>query len=76
MPRDAKAAEWLPLLAEQDQDLAAGLEWWDNVSFDEKVEVWMAIQNLGGTAIRELVSRFAQLGFTHLALEATQRESS
>ena len=53
---------------QQEQDAAHALKWWRETSEPDKELVWSAIQSLGGSPINEVVSRFAQLGMTQIAL--------
>jgi hypothetical protein len=58
------------LRSEHERDEANCLKWWAETSSEDKQRVWDAIQALGGNPINELISRFAQYGMTHAALQA------
>lgn len=62
----------IPLLSKKEQDEANALKWWRESSEADKLYLWEWIQRGGGgpDSTRELISRFAQLGFTHIALLA------
>ena len=61
-------ADIVKLQAIQDQDEAAAMAWWKEASGADQMRIWLAIQRLGGMPELELISRFAQLGATHIAL--------
>ena len=50
------------LLSEQEKDEAQAVAWVKSTSGDDMLRIWLAIQAMGGTPERELISRFAQLG--------------
>jgi hypothetical protein len=56
----------------QDQDVAAGLDWWANTSNAAKKEVWDAIQAIGASPLRDVICRFAQVGMSHIAILAEE----
>jgi len=65
----------IKLISEHEQDMANALKWWDTESDIGKMRLWMSIQNMGGTAELELISRMAQLGYTQLALTVAERDA-
>lgn len=62
------------LQACQDQDMENALRWWTTATNEDKKRVWDAIQRTYPTAVQEVVSRFAQIGYTAIALEAEKRK--
>ncbi len=57
-----------------DQDEARAMKWWLETSDAAKKELWIEIQEMGGSPIRELISRFAQFGYTEIFLRAERRK--
>jgi len=58
------------LRSEQEKDEAAAVTWWKDATDADKLRVWARIQQTRSRQIDEVVSRFAQLGMTHIALLA------
>ena len=56
------------LRADQDQDIEAAKEWWRTSDVPAKMRVWNAIQKHYDDPAMEVMSRFAQLGYTLIAL--------
>lgn len=54
----------------QEQDEAGAVTWMKETPTADLLRVWLAIQKMGGSEMQEIISRFAQLGFTHAALLA------
>ncbi len=52
----------------QDQDIAQALAWWKSHSPEAKNAIWNEIQKPQPNAVAEVVSRFAQIGMTMIAL--------
>lgn len=64
--------ELMQLEQRQDQDVARGVKWWREASAKDKFRVWDEIQKSHNDPVKEIVSRFAQVGATHIALLAGQ----
>lgn len=62
--------------SEQDQDEMNALQWWAEHSNEVKSDIWDRIQEMGrpDDKMGEIISRFAQLGFTHVALLAQPKK--
>lgn len=64
----------IKLKALTSNDMHQALEWWAHSSEEDKLLVWAEIQRLHNDPVQEVLSRFAQLGFTAVALEAQRRK--
>lgn len=60
------------LRSAQDQDEAAGVDWWNSASPEQRVAVLEAIYAAceSHNKVVNIVARFAQVGFTRIALLA------
>lgn len=57
------------LHSQQQMDLARAREWWREHSDEQRIIVWERIQKSYSDPVDEIMSRFAQIGFTMIALE-------
>ena len=72
---DMAARGLVALQAEQDQDECNAVTWWKETSDDAKSEIWLRIQNMGGSDEMEIISRMAQLGMTRVCLLADEKSN-
>ena len=59
---------------EQEQDEAQAVAWFHKTSHEDKVRLWETIQSMCGNPMAEIISRCAQIGFTHVLLLAAKSE--
>lgn len=58
----------LRLIAANDQDREAVAEWWREATTEDKLAVWGCIQHTYTDPVMEVMSRFAQLAFSEMAV--------
>lgn len=61
---------YLQLIADHDQDLAKGLDWWRESSDSAKMQVVEAIGREYDDHVMEVMSRFAQIGMNEIILKS------
>ncbi len=59
--------------AEQEADTTRALSWWKNASEEDKILVWNQIQQESSEPVKEVIARFAQIGFTQILLAAEKK---
>lgn len=65
---DELRRKYLAISATQDQDLEDAKRWWAETSEANKIRVWTKIQAAYDDPLMEIMSRFAQVGFTQVAM--------
>lgn len=58
----------------QNRDMENAMLWWAETSNKIKLKVWMDLQEFDDHPFGEIVLRFAQIGMTHVAIEALERK--
>lgn len=66
-------AEFTKLMHHFEQDEAAALHWWGQTVDGAHNLVWKCIQRRYADPVVEMMTRFAQLGFRHVAIAAERR---
>jgi hypothetical protein len=72
--REAVRNKLLRLMADNDQDRAGCQQWWQEASNAEKLAVWNVIQTDYTDPTMELMSRFAQLAFSEMAVQEARNQ--
>ena len=68
-------ADIAKLRREQIDDETNAIHWWRQTSNKDKSLLWDATQRMGASPTEELISRFAQIGMTHIALLAEKEQN-
>ncbi len=64
----------LRIQADNDQDRAHADDWMREATPEAQLIVWQAIQALGGTPVKEIISRLAALAFAECVLRVRGEE--